>query len=253
MAFNPAGITRHRGEHLSANTTLILPKAKFSLQSSTTQGGGTIGGGNGGSNVGKEVYVPAFFYSREITPDLFAGISLTVPFGLATNYETDWAGRYHALESDIKVYNLNPVAAYRVNSQLSVAGGLQFAYARGVLSNAVDFGTIASGSGGIATQEDGIATSEGDDVTFGYNFGILYQIRPDTRIGATYRSKLHTRLKGGAEFNNSARGNGVAGATGQFVRSEIDAEVNFPETASFGIHHQVNSRFAVMAEAAWTA
>ncbi|MFT5540334.1 MAG: long-chain fatty acid transport protein [Alphaproteobacteria bacterium] len=253
MAFNPAGITRQRGENLSANMTLILPKAEFSLQSSTTQAGGTIGGGNGGSNIGKEVYVPAFFYSREITPDLFAGISLTVPFGLATNYETDWAGRYHALETDIKVYNLNPVAAYRVNPQLSVAAGVQLVYARGVLSNAVDFGTIAAGFGGIATQEDGIATSEGDDVALGYNFGILYQIRPNTRIGAAYRSKLHTGLKGGAEFNNSPRGALVAGVTGQFVRSEVESEVNFPETASFGIHHQVNPRFAIMAEAAWTA
>jgi CheY-like chemotaxis protein len=60
MAFNPAGITRHRGEHLSANMTLILPKAEFSLQSSTTQAGGTIGGGNGGSNIGKGSTVHLF-------------------------------------------------------------------------------------------------------------------------------------------------------------------------------------------------
>ncbi|MFM2129098.1 MAG: hypothetical protein RL477_644, partial [Pseudomonadota bacterium] len=170
-----------------------------------------------------------------------------------------WVGRYHAIKSDIRTIDFNPVVAYRVSPDLSVGGGMRIAYTRGVLSNAVDFGTLdvtqfSSAYGGTPGANDGTATSEGDDIALGFNLGFLYQAMPATRVGMGYRSKLHTWLDGGADFNNGGSvGNSIASASGAFRRSGIKAEINLPETLSAGIHHDISPRLAVMAEVAWTA
>ncbi len=262
MAYNPAGITRHRGSHLAVNVAGIVPRSRFSLDGSTTVLGGNIGGGNGGSDAAPDVLVPALFYSHEITPRLFAGVSLTVPFGLSTDYEPGWAGRYHALKTELTTFDLNPVVAYKLTPRLSVAGGIRIAYTRGELSNAVDFGTldalpVASGGmggafGGTPAQDDGHVRVEGDDIAWGFNLGLLYELAPGTRIGFAYRSRLQNQLTGSARFNNGAVGNSIAGATNMFASGGVRATLNLPETASAGLHHAFGERFAVMGEVAWT-
>lgn len=258
MANNPAGLTRHPGDNFSATATAILPKGHFSKSRATLIGGSTTSGSAGGDDIGPDAVAPAIYFSHQASSDWFVGLSLTAPFGLVSKYDPTWVGRYHAIKSDISTIDFNPVAAYKVSPQLSVGGGVRIAYTRGILSNAVDFGTLdilqySNANGGVAGANDGTAVSEGDDLALGYNFGVLYQIQPSTRIGAAYRSKLHTRLDGAADFNNSAVGNAISTSSGAFVRSGINAEVNLPESLSMGVHHDVSPRLALMAEASWTA
>ena len=59
----------------------------------------------------------------DASPDLKFGLALTAPFGLQTQYDSDWIGRYQAIRSDIATININPNVAYRVSDWLSVGGG----------------------------------------------------------------------------------------------------------------------------------
>jgi long-chain fatty acid transport protein len=258
MAFNPAGLTRHPGESFAGAATLIVPRAEFMPSGATTILGGAIGGGNGGGDAAPDTVVPALFYARQLSSDWFAGASVTAPYGLVTDYDHGWVGRYHALKSDIRSINFNPVVAYKVTPHLSVAGGVQIAYTRGIMSNAIDFGTLDAVSfggafGGTPAGSDGTSTAEGDDLALGFNLGLLMEVRPGTRIGLAYRSKLHNRLDGATSFNNGTVGEAIAAATGAFVQTGMQTEINLPETASVGIYHEVTDRLAIMAEAAWTA
>lgn len=262
MAFNPAGITRHRGENMAFNLSTLVVRSEYTDEGSTTVLGAALTGDDGGDDLTPDHLVPAFYYSREFSPRWFGGVSFTVPFGLATEYDSGWVGRYHALKSDIRSYNFNPIVAYKATDVLSVAGGIQIAYTRGILTNAVDFGTldalpVASGGfggafGGTPQQDDGVAEVEGDDLALGFNLGLLYQLSPETRVGLAYRSKLHNQLDGAANFNNSAVGDAIAASQGLFTRTGARAEINLPETISAGIHHDIDGRLAVMGELAWT-
>lgn len=264
MYQNPAGITRLRGEHFSAAATAIIGHADFdSSGSTTTVLGGTISGSDGGDDVGTDALVPALHYARQVNDRLFLGASLTAPFGLGTDYDEDWVGRYHALESKVMTLNFNPVVAYRTSDRLSLAGGVQIAYTRAYLSNAVDFGTLDAlpvGSGGFGgafggtpTADDGTAEVEGTDYSFGFNLGLLYEFSPGTRVGATYRSMLRNNLEGDANFNNSAVGNAIASSQNLFVNTTATAAVVLPESASAGFYHEVSPKLALMGEVAWTA
>lgn len=258
MAFNPAGLTRHPGTQGAVNFTYIAPYTKFSADSATTVIPSPITGTEGGDDGAPNVVFPTAYLSHQFSPKLFGGVSVTVPFGLSTKFDDDWVGRYHAIDTMVKAVDVNPVLAYRVTPKLSIGGGLRVMYAEGKLSNAVDFGTIdavalSGAAGGTPTMDDGIAEVRGDDFGFGYNFGILYQLTPSTRIGAAYRSRVLTNLEGPSHFNNGAVGDAVGAALGgAFVDTNISARIDFPETASFGIHHDISPKWSVMAEAAWT-
>lgn len=260
MAFNPAGLTRHRGDRSAITFSYIAPYTEFSTDSATTVLTGPITGGNGGDDGAPNSIVPALYISREFSPRLFGGVSVTVPFGLATEYDNGWVGRYHAIESAVKAIDLNPVLAYKVTPKLSVGGGLRIMYVEGQISNAVDFGTINAvldpcmpSCAGTPTMDDGFSEVEGDDFAWGYNFGFLYQLSDSTRIGGAYRSRVLTKLEGRAHFSNSALGDAVGAALGgAFVDTGISAALDFPESISLGVHHDLSPRWSVMAEAAWT-
>ncbi len=42
----------------------------------------------------------------------------------------------------------------------------------------------------------------GSDSAWGYNFGALFNVTPDTRVGVSYRSKITYTLKGTVSFTN---------------------------------------------------
>lgn len=262
MAVNPAGITRHAGDHAAFNLSYIGPHLEFSDGSASTVLATPITGGDGGGDIGPDAVAPALYLSRQFSPDLFGGIAVIAPFGLATDYDDDWIGRYHGTESLVQTVEVNPVLAYKATPRLSLAGGLRVMYARGKLANAVDFGTLdalpvilggfGGAFGGTPAGDDGFAEVDGDDFGLGYNLGLLYQLTEATRIGVAYRSRLLIDFEGDAEFDNGTVGGLISGASGLFVDTGFNAEFDFPETVSFGIHHEISPRWAVMAEAQWT-
>src|SRR5690606_21486577 len=102
------------------------------------------GGGSGGSDLTPDSVAPAFYGLLPVADDVRLGLSVTVPWGLETDYSEGWAGRYHALNTRLMTVNLNPVLAWRVTDRLQIGAGLQAQYADGELSEAIDFGSIGA-------------------------------------------------------------------------------------------------------------
>ena len=63
-----------------------------------------------------------------LADDLAITLSITSPYGLETDYDSDWVGRYQALNSDLTTVDINPSLAYKVNDWLSVSGGVSLQY-----------------------------------------------------------------------------------------------------------------------------
>jgi long-chain fatty acid transport protein len=185
------------------------------------------------------------------------GLSLTAPFGLSTEYPESWVGRYHAVESELVTYNINPAIGIRLTDRISIGAGFQAQYADGKLSNAVDFGTIGAGLGipGAAPgAQDGFARLDGDDWGYGWNVGLLVEPVDGTRLGVAYRPEIDHRLDGQARFTDDAAGIAAAirGASGAFARSDASVDLTTPATLSLGIHQDIGFNISLMAEAMWT-
>src|ERR1700722_15393542 len=120
IANNPAGMIGLSGNQVSGDIGIIIPSAVFSGMG-LTAARQPISGGNGGDALGAQP-VPAAYGFYDASPDLKVGLALTAPFGLQTQYQSDWVGRYQAIRSDIATININPNIAYRVSDWLSVGG-----------------------------------------------------------------------------------------------------------------------------------
>ena len=227
--FNPAGMTRLSGSQLSLVLHAIKPTAEFSNTASVAAAGRPLGG-NGG-DAGNWTPVPNFYYVTELSQNLRAGLGISSPFGLKTEYDPSWMGRFQAIKSDLKTININPALAYKINDQLSVGAGLNAQYISAELTNAVYLGP----------GPEGQAKVKGDDWSVGYNLGVLYELNPATRFGLAYRSDVRHKLEGDVTFTGVPAPNGP-----------ISAEITLPETVSLSGFHQINPQWAMMGDITWT-
>ncbi len=246
--FNPAGMTRLEGDQLDVTVSVIAPSSKLTISSiaGSTGGGGNFpaNGDSNGGDAGKLAAVPAFYAMWDVNPKIKAGLAVNTPFGLATEYDDGWAGRYYALESELKTINIAPSLAYKVDDKLSLGGGVQVQYASARLTGAVNYDAIFGGS-----PADGKSIMEGDDIGWGFNFGALYEFDENTRIGASYRSRVHHSLEGDLNITNQP---GPLVGNANFSDADIKAKLVTPDMFSVGIYHGLNEKWAVLADAAWT-
>ena len=249
--FNPAGMAHLSGSQAIFGVHIIDPNSKFKDQGSTHVTTAPLDVNNeDGGDAGPVAFVPNFYYSRPINPQWTFGVGINAPFGLTTDYDDGWVGRYHALTSELHTVNINPSLAYKASDTLSLGFGISAQYADATLTNAVDFGFIF----GIGDQaNDGEAKVEGDDWSFGYNLGMMWQATPQTRIGVAYRSRIKHKLEGDLSFKSSALVQTlIPFAGGAFVKTGATANITLPDSLSVGFNHEIDSKWTVNGDVTWT-
>jgi len=278
--FNPAGMMRLSGHQAEVALHFIIPKfdfqgaSAFNAEHPSIQAARLAGvpfdSSNTNSGAGINAIVPNFYYVHDYSKKLKFGMGVNVPFGLQTEYDQQWAGRYSAIKSNLMTLNLNPSIAYRLNSQVSIGGGVNLMYAQTELSNAVDYNlfynfarfknpqlpTLSLKPGNISG--DGIAKVDGDDWGFGFNLGLLLEPRQGTRFGFSYRSKISLNISGDASFSNpsdpsSAQAvNILRQATNLFKDSKASSSIDLPETIAVNFYQDISSNLAIMGGINWT-
>lgn len=268
--FNPAGLTRVPGRQAVGALHLIRPSTRFRDAGScapylgTAAGssacpfgaGGNLGhapGGDGG-DAGDLSAVPNAYLSWEFVPDrVWLGLGLTVPYGLTTEWDAGWAGRFHALNSEVQTIDLNPTLAWRLDERISVGIGLSARLLRADLSNAVSYRAVALASGvpalaaAVPAGAEGVAAIDGDDWGWGWNAGALVELNDATRLGIAYRSATKHRLKGDVRFSDRPA---ALAAVPQVADGGVSAEVELPGMLSVALAHRLTPQLELLAD--WT-
>ena len=228
---NPAGMTYIEGTQAAGVLHLIKPSIEFNNDGNSAPGTARPLGGEGGE-AGDLAYVPNFYFVMPINDQTKFGLGVNAPFGLKTEYDKDWIGRFQGIKSELKTININPSLAFKVNEQLSLGFGISAMWAQAELSSAVNLGVAERSS-----------TVKGDDWGFGYNLGAIYQVTKDSRIGFSYRSKVDQHLKGDVKFSVS---------NGPTLNGDVNADITLPESLSLSGFSKLNDTWDVMADATWT-
>ena len=264
--FNPAGMMNLEGEQLSVVGHIVDPSADFDNDGSKMNdaaGGAPLTGK--GDDGGETAYLANFYWVKPLNETTTFGIGVNTPFGLKTEYDDDWVGRYHGILSDLKTLNFNPSLGYRVNDRLSIGGGLNMMLADVELSSAIDFGTICAGSpaaagcgatGATPQEADGKADLDGDnydDLSFGFNLGFAYMLSKQTTIGVAYRSEVDIDVEGDADFKSPDNPfvQAVIDGSNAFVDTDLKADVTLPASFSVSLAHRVGD-FTWLGDATWT-
>lgn len=273
MYYNPAGLTRLEGLQVSTGVSAIKLNFKFKDNGSSLPNGRIPFSGLGGTggNAGGWAGVPNLYFSYKINERVAVGLGLSVPFGLKTEYDDDWMGRYHSQSFDIKTLNINPAVAFKLDPTFSVGVGLNIQrieatyYKRalretGVLGTTLDLGTKTK------VKNTGV----------GWNIGLLYEPSEDTRIGLSYRSRIKHKASGDTSLSldaDAARRDALtmlgslppsiqAGLARQLAQlsaglgqlpSSLDAKatVSLPDMVILSGYHRLNDKWEILGDVSW--
>lgn len=194
--------------------------------------------------------VPVLYADKVLSYGLVAGLAVTAPWGMTTDYNDKSAVRFMALNTSLKTVNIAPMLAWRVNDDFTIAAGLQAQYADADFSN---YDGIQPSSP-AAPWVPNMVTDHPTDVmghgwAYGYTVGVLFQPAKNTHIGVSFRSELDYTLKGTAN-QYTVKGNIPAGlpATKDLpYNSSTPATASFdtPAVLNFSITQQINSKWIV--------
>lgn len=257
LSYNPATSAGVTDWDASFTINGIYPTSEAAYIVTTNALGTPTGGNAAADGFIKDAYEPGLQLRYRLSPEVTAGLSVTAPWGLSTNYNDTWAGRYYALESKLITVNTVPSLAFQATPELEVSAGLQIQYAKGTLSNALDFGTIGSLFAvpfALPTQQDGKAEFEAEDWGFGYILGALWHPSNEISIGASYRSEIRHDLRGEIDFTLDTAGVGAAlsGLSGAFVKSAGSTRLTTPAVASLGASVDLSPELTLLGEAGYT-
>ncbi len=210
-----------------------------------------------GGDAGGWALVPALYFAMDLAPRLRFGIGLQSPFGLKTEYDDNWLGRYQALNSELTTVNINPSISWQAADTLALGAGISIQYADVTLSRAIDFGSIClgtlglipcAGNGVLPLASDGKATVKGDDWGYGFNLGALFMPTASTRIGIAYRSRIKHTLTGDARFDKPGNLPAPLAAAPSFTNGGASADLTLPETLSLSAYADLGPRWALMGD-----
>ena len=254
MFFNPAAMAWLPGTQAVVLGSGIFPTAEVrsgSASRAAALGGGPITGSLG--DAGLDAFVPALYGTTALAEDWRLGVSVTSPWGLVTKYPADFIGRYHALTSSLKTFNIAPAVSWRPLPNLSLGAALQIQYADARLSNAVDFGSVGflnpqlRALGFRPGAADGRSTIDGDSTAVGWQLGAQWEPLAGTRLGLGFRSAVFHDLAGEVRFEGVP-----APLTPAFRGTGGRAKLTTPESLTFGVTHRVGERWTLLAGAEWT-
>ena len=231
---NPAGMSLLKREQVTGGVAGIFASSDISEDGPNIPGGSTDG------DMVPTVGVPMGYYVKPIDEHWAFGVGVYAPFGLITDYEDGFAGRYFGTKSKVSVVTIQPTISYAFNDKVSIGFGPTI--------NRID-GTLESATLNRATpgRNDGEVKIKGDDTAYGYNIGILVQATDKTRIGLTYHSMVDYELEGDTDISG-------VGSFGPFSGSSFDAslKVKTPESVDFSVNHELNDQWTLHVGTTWT-
>ena len=258
---NPATMTSFEGTTIQADVTVVDLNADFDGGGYAATGTPLVRPltGSDGGNAGGATPVPAMSLIHKFDNGLAVGAMVSAPFGLKTEYDAGWVGRYSALTSDLKTVDLTLSAAYEiVPDRFSVGVGFVYERAEAELSKAVDFGSgfaLRSVPGFAPQSADGEAVIKGDDTGIGFIYGLNFRPTDKLAIGLSHRSEIDHELQGTADWTVPGSARAVLNGTGSaalFNDGKVLAKLTTPSVTSVSIAYQFNDQLSFMGDFAQT-
>ena len=252
---NPAGMSFLDRAQVTIGGTYLNVSTDIDNATATRNGQSLTGTSEG--DIVPGTLIPFAFYAQPVNDRLAFGVGVYAPFGSKTEYEDSFVGRNLGNYTELTVASVQPTVSYRFNEQWSVGAGISYNRVDGELQRKVPTPVLGArpdlpgGIGPVGTQELD-ARIEGDDGSWGYNLGVIFQPVPETTLGLTYRSAVNYNLTGDYRARDASGAIYVNPLTGEAQNKSAKLDLDTPETINFSVTQQMSDRLKLMAGASWT-
>ena len=244
LYFNPALLNDIPGRRIEVGTTGIHSDRTIDLVSNGTED----------SEAGWN-FPSTFYYTHQVNDRLAAGFGIFFPFGLSTEWDDDYEGRFLGTSGEVLTMNINPALSWRATEKLSLAAGFSMLYLNATLKSKINQTaayTILQSQGAplpdlTESLPEVTQKFEGDGWGAGYNLGILYKFNERLTFGATYRSHIDVDVSSGdVSFGNVHPFLGQA-----FPETNASSDIRLPAQATAGLACQVMDPLVVEIAVRW--
>ncbi|HNF86824.1 MAG TPA: outer membrane protein transport protein [bacterium] len=255
--YNPAGLAFYGGTpgtyRFYVGVTPVQSLSKFTGLDSFP--------GRGVHEEAKAKWFPPFYAYGvyQINENMAAGLSITTPFGLGTEWKNPnntYSGRFRSLMANIEAVYISPVISYKVNNMIGVGAGVDFVYSRVELRRHQGIDIFD----GEATKKYDVADIylKGEDkLSMGFHVSAYAKINENLSFGADYKHSIKNDYEGHARFRQIKTGyvaidNSVAAnfANDLFggMRQEGNTSVTFPSSLVIGAAYKPMEKLTVEAD-----
>ena len=214
--FNGAGLIQLSGWNFMVGTAFIAPNSEFR---------GVAPQINDYKTKRQTFIVPNGYATYRINNNWAVGLGFNVPFGLGTEWPSDWPGRYLALKTDVRTYTISGDVAYKLIDNLSVSAGVQYSFADVTITEKSPLGQFPG--------DAFISLNGKDNSAFGYKFGILYKPISTLSFGASFHSQIKYNFKG------TATTVGPTQLASELPAGDITANLTTPFNLTFGAAYEL--------------
>ncbi|CAD5109279.1 OmpP1/FadL family transporter [Zestomonas carbonaria] len=236
---NPAGIANLEGTQINLAGQLVLGHLRFDRDGDNTTSG------NEGGNALDALPGSSFFISHQLDDRATIGFGMYGNFGLALNYDDDWAGRYFVQDTALLGISFQPTFAYRFTDDLAVGIGPRLMYGVFRSEMAIDNNPL-----GFGDQPDGQLEYRSHDWGAGVNAGLLYSLSPGTRLGLAYTSKIDL------QFEDRPSLDGIDNpilevSLRRLAADQLSIDMRVPQSVIASLYHELNPEWTLLASAGW--
>lgn len=222
--YNPAGMTLLSGTRMQATGTWVAVNLDYESRDGSVTENGRLKGQT----------IPAGFITHQINDSLWAGLGLTVPYGMGTEFDENWGGMDRGTESMILTFDINPNLAWKVNDKLSVGGGISLQYAKAELGFGFDVPSFKTAAH---------ANVKGDSWAWGWNVGMMFQPVETVRVGLAYRSHIAHNADGHTTLDINGMGS---------LTSDMKVRIKTPDTITLSATWEATDALRLSGTARWS-
>ncbi|OOF83946.1 hypothetical protein BKG93_08860 [Rodentibacter ratti] len=245
VATNPALMTLFKRPEISFGGVYVDAKVDLTGQftSDNPRINAALAGRNANqSNVVPSAFVPNAYFVYPINEKFSVGGGMNVPFGLKTEFDSDYSAGVFGGKTDLTAINLNLSGAYRISEGLSFGLGINALYTKAKLERTAGVGADLVNARASALAGRPVKVLDGSEVVtrlqdnewgFGWNAGLVYEFNDRNRLGVAYHSPITVSYKDNTAFNRNLNRTDTA---------ELDLDL--PGYWEISGYHKVTDKFA---------
>lgn len=219
VAYNPASITKVKGEIMKSSYTYLSPHGNYKLYDGA---GKEI---EDGKNVVHAGWAVGSYYVRQINDKEWFGIGAFPRFAMVSEFERASKASTNAFFSKLNGVSVTPTYAHKFDKKWSAAVGAEINYVGLELQKNSYHPTYQMVLG--ATQ------TEGESYALGWNAAANYAFDDKNEIGVVYRSRITHSLE--ADFK-------MYPATGGKITADAYGVVTLPDSWDIGYNHKFDKK-----------
>ena len=232
VAYNPASMTKVKGEALKNSATYLSPHGKYKLYD---EHGTQIEDSHNKIHAGWAV---GSYYVKQLNEKDWVGLAAFPRFSMVSEFERNSKASTNAFFSKLVGVSVTPTYAHKFDKKWSAAVGAEINYVGLELQKNLQ---MKAKVGPYVATVDGSTQIEGESYALGWNAAANYAFDDKNEIGVVYRSRITHSLE--ADLKGYGTKADILG--GGDVYGNAYGVVTLPDSWDIGYNHKFDKKTRV--------